>query len=163
MSIIKLESILDKYIIVVDGDESKIVYSVDDSRIFSIHITGSARGARNAVLSKTTFKSLSAAKRGIKHLDTCHYSYKFKAIKVSDLALLSEKGWYFLMEDIDSYNKDVVFEKEIENNSKKEEKERYKKLKKEAITLVKNGCVYSIEHDEVNNVIIHLSYPLTEW
>ena len=54
---IKLKSILDKYIIVVDGDEKKVVYDVDDSSIFSVSITGCGRGARNAVLSKKTFKA----------------------------------------------------------------------------------------------------------
>ena len=46
---IMIESILDKYIIVVDGDEQKVVYDIDDSSIFSVSITGCGRGARNAV------------------------------------------------------------------------------------------------------------------
>ena len=52
----KIDNLLDKYLIVVDGNENKIVYDVDDSRIFSVHITGCGRGARNAVLSKKLLK-----------------------------------------------------------------------------------------------------------
>lgn len=156
MNVIKLESILDKYIIVVDGDESRIVYYVDDSRIFSIHITGSGRGARNAALSKNTFKTLKKAEKGIQYLDTCHFLYKFRAIKVSELKLLSEKGYNFLMEDIEDYNRDIFFEIEEGKKSKKEDNKKYKKLKNTAIDLVKNGSICSIEYNEDNDTIIIL-------
>jgi hypothetical protein len=53
----KITDINNKYIIVVKGDEKKVVYDVDDSSIFSVHITGTKRGARNAVISNKTFKT----------------------------------------------------------------------------------------------------------
>ena len=52
----KITDINNKYIIVVK-DEKKVVYDVDDSSIFSVHITGTKRGARNAVISNKTFKT----------------------------------------------------------------------------------------------------------
>jgi hypothetical protein len=129
---IKLESILDKYIIVVDGDEKKVVYDVDDSSIFSVSITGCGRGARNAVLSRKTFKTLKEAEKGIKYLDTCYWNFKFKAIKVSELKSLSEKGWDILIKDIEGFNWSADFEKEMEAKRAKEEKKRYSELKGKA-------------------------------
>ena len=157
---IKLESILDKYIIVVDGDEKKVVYDVDDSSIFSVNITGCGRGARNAVLSKNTFKTLKDAKKGIKYLDTCHWNLKFKAIKVSELKSLSGKGWDILIKDIEGFNLDADFEKEMEVERAKEENKRYFELKNKAKKLVESGYIYSIEDDENNEVIIRCSGSL---
>ena len=151
---IKLESILDKYIIVVDGDEKKVVYDVDDSSIFSVSITGCGRGARNAVLSKNTFKTLQEAEKGIKYLDTCYWRLKFKAIKVSELKDLSEKGWDILIKDIEGFNWDADFEREMEVKIEKEEKEKYLELKNKAIKLVESGYIYSIEEEDDNNGII---------
>ena len=157
---IKLESILDKYIIVVDGDEKKVVYNVDDSSIFSVSITGCGRGARNAVLSKKTFKTLKEAKKGIKYLDTCHWNFKYKAIKVSELKGLSEKGWDILIEDIDDFNWDVDFERKMEAERKKEEKKKYLELKNKAIKLIESEYIYSIEEDDNNVIIIRCSGSL---
>jgi hypothetical protein len=154
---IKLESILDKYIIVVDGDEKKVVYDVDDSSIFSVSITGCGRGARNAVLSKKTFKTLKEAEKGIKYLDTCYWNFKFKAIKVSELKSLSEKGWDILIKDIEGFNWSADFEKEMESERAKEEKKRYSELKGKAINLVESEYIYSIEEDENNGIIIRCS------
>lgn len=157
---IKLESILGKYIIVVDGDEKKVVYDVDDSSIFSVSITGRGRGARNAVLTKKTFKSLKDAEKGIKYLDTCFWNYKFKAIKVSELKELSEKGWNILIEDIESFNWDVDFENDCEKKREKEEREKYLELKNKAIKLVEYGYIYSIEEYENDEIIIRCSGSL---
>lgn len=157
---IKLESILDKYIIVVDGDEKKVVYDVDDSSIFSVSITGCGRGARNAVLSKKTFKTLKEAEKGIKYLDTCYWNFKFKAIKVSELKSLSEKGWDILIKDIEGFNWDVDIKREIEAEIRKEESEKYLELKNKAIKLVESGYIYSIEEDEDNEIIIRCSGSL---
>lgn len=157
---IKLESILDKYIIVVEGDEKKVVYDVDDSSIFSVSITGCGRGARNAVLNKKTFKTLKEAEKGIKYLDTCCWNLKFKAVKVSELKSLSERGWNILIEDIKDFNLDVDFEKEWEAKREKEEKGKYLELKNKAIKLVESGYIYSIEEDEDNEIIIRCSDSL---
>ena len=157
---IKLESILDKYIIVVDGDEKKVVYDVDDSSIFSVSITGCGRGARNAVLSKKTFKTLKEAEKGIKYLDTCYWNFKFKAIKVSELKSLSEKGWDILIKDIEGFNWDVDIKREIEAEIRKEEEKKYLELKNKAIELVESGYIYSIEEDEDNEIIIRCSGSL---
>lgn len=157
---IKLESILDKYIIVVDGDEKKVVYDVDDSSIFSVSITGCGRGARNAVLSKKTFKTLEEAEKGIKYLDTCYWSFKFKAIKVSELKSLSEKGWDILIKDIKGFNWDVDIKREIEAEREQKEKKKYLELKNKAIKLVESGYIYSIEEDEDNEIIIRCSGSL---
>lgn len=157
---IKLESILDKYIIVVEGDEKKVVYDVDDSSIFSVSITGCGRGARNAVLNKKTFKTLKEAEKGIKYLDTCCWNLKFKVVKVSELKSLSERGWNILIEDIKDFNLDVDFEKEWEAKREKEEKGKYLELKNKAIKLVESGYIYSIEEDEDNEIIIRCSDSL---
>jgi uncharacterized membrane protein len=154
---IELESILDKYIIVVDGDEKKVVYDVDDSSIFSVSITGSGRGARNAVLSKKTFKTFKEAEKGIKYLDTCHWHFKFKAIKVSELKDLSEKGWDILIKDIEGFNWHADFEKKMEAKRQEEERRKYLELKNTAIKLVKSEYIYSIEEDENNEIIIRCS------
>lgn len=154
---IKLKSILDKYIIVVDGDEKKVVYDVDDSSIFSVSITGCGRGARNAVLSKKTFKTLKEAEKGIKYLDNCHFNLKFKAIKVSELKSLSEKGWDILIKDIEGFNWDADFERKLEVDREIEEREKYLGLKNKAIKLVESGYIYSIEEDENNEIIIRCS------
>lgn len=153
---ITIESILDKYIIVVDGDEQKVVYDIDDSRIFSVHITGCGRGARNSVLSRKTFKTLKEAEKGIKYLNTC-WLFKFKAIKVSELKGLSERGWNILIEDIEDFNLDVDFENEIEAEKEEEERERQLKLKREAMKLVESEIIYSIETCEDNEIIIRCS------
>ena len=157
---IKLKSILDKYIIVVDGDEKKVVYDVDDSSIFSVSITGCGRGARNAVLSKKTFKTLKDAEKGIKYLDTCYWNFKFKAIKVSELKELSEKGWDILIKDIESFNWDADFEREMKVKREKEEKEKYLELKNKAIKLIESEYIYSIEEDDNNVIIIRCSGSL---
>ena len=157
---IKLESILDKYIIVVDGDEKKVVYDVDDSSIFSVSITGCGRGARNAVLSKKTFKTLKEAEKGIKYLDTCCWNLKFKAIKVSELKSLSEKGWDILIKDIEDFNWNSDFDRKMEAEREKEEREKYLELKKTAIKLVESGYIYSIEEDDNNEIIIRCSDSL---
>lgn len=144
----KIDKLLDKYIIVVDGEEHKIVYDVDDSRIFSVHITGCGRGARNAVLSTKTFKSLNNAEKGIKYLNTCFWNCKFKAIKVSELEQVSKKGWNYLLEDIENYNFSRKLDKDFEKQSRKESLLKYKELEKEAINLIKDGNVdriYSFE------------------
>jgi len=139
--IMKIDKLLDKYIIVVDKEEHKIVYDVDDSRIFSVHITGCGRGARNAVLSTKTFKRLRDAEKGIKYLESCHWNCKFKAIKVSELENISKKGWDFLLEDIDDYNFTRKLEKDFEKQSRKESLLKYNELEKEAINLIKEGRV----------------------
>ncbi len=92
---IKLKSILDKYIIVVDGDEKKVVYDVDDSSIFSVSITGCGRGARNAVLSKKTFKTLKDAEKGIKYLDTCYWNFKFSNKSIWIKRIIWKRMGYF--------------------------------------------------------------------
>lgn len=156
---ITIESILDKYIIVVDGDEQKVVYDIDDSSIFSVSITGCGRGARNAVLSKKTFKTLKDAEKGIKYLNTC-WLFKFKAIKVSELKGLSERGWNILIEDIKDFNLGVDFENEMEAEEKEEEMEKQLKLKREAIKLVESKIIYSIETCEDDEIIIRCSGSL---
>ena len=150
---IKLKNILDKYIIVVDGDEKKIVYDVDDERIFSVHITGCGRGARNASLNNKTFKTSRNAEKGIKYLDTCYWSFKFKAMKVSELEVLNKAGYEYLISDIDSYNSDVDFYKEMEKERKKESKAEYLKLRNAAIDLVNSNVILSIEELEDEDAI----------
>jgi hypothetical protein len=150
---IKIEEILDKYIIVVDGDEKKVVYDVDDSCIFSVAITGCGRGARNAVLSKSTFKTLDEAEKGIKYLDTCHWNFKFKTIKVSELKNVSEKGWDILIKDIEHFNWDCDFEYALEIKRKKEEEERKLELKKQAIEIVNSLFIDSIYESEGEIII----------
>lgn len=137
----KIDKLLDKYIIVVEGQEHKIVYDVDDSRIFSVHITGCGRGARNAVLSTKTFKTLNQAEKGIKYLDTCYWNCKFKAIKVFELENLSKKGWDYLLEDIEDYNFSRRLDKDFEKQSRKESLLKYNELEKEAINLIKEGNI----------------------
>jgi hypothetical protein len=149
-----IDKVLDKYVIVVDGDEEKVVYDVDDSRIFSVHITGCGRGARNAVLSRKTFKTVEEADKDIKYLNTCHWTYKFKAIKVSDLKGISEKGWNILVDDIEDYNWDVDFEKEMKAKRDKEEKAKYLELKKKATDLIGCGLIYSIDENEEDNYVL---------
>jgi len=156
---IKLESILDKYIIVVDGDEKKVVYDIDDSSIFSVSITGCGRGARNAVLSKKTFMSLKKAKKGIKYLNDC-WNFKFKAIKVSELKKLSDRGWNILIDDIKDFNWSADFEKEMEVKRKKEEEEKYSELKNKAAKLIEYGYIIAIEEDENDEIIIRCSCSL---
>lgn len=153
----KLEKILEKYIIVVEGNEKKIVYDIDDSRIFSVHITGCGRGARNAVLSTKTFKTLNQAEKGIKYLDTCYWNCKFKAIKVSELKSLSEKGWDYLLEDIEYYNFTRKMDKDFEKESRKESLLKYNELEKEAIELIKNGRIDRITQSEegVYKIVIY--------
>jgi hypothetical protein len=108
---LELENIKEKFIIVVDGDEKKVVYDLDDSRIFSVHITGCGRGARNAVLSKSTFyNTKKEARTGINYLNTCNWNAKFKSIKVKDLGKHSEIGYKYLLEDIKWFNCDIDFE-----------------------------------------------------
>lgn len=140
----KIDNLLDKYLIVVDGDEKKIVYDVDDSRIFSVHITGCGRGARNAVLSTKTFKNLNQAEKGIEYLDTCYWNYKFKAIKVSELENISKEGFDYLLEDIEDYNFSRKLEKDFEKQSRKETLLKYIELEKDAIKLIKDGNIDGI-------------------
>ena len=153
----KIDNLLDKYLIVVDGNENKIVYDVDDSRIFSVHITGCGRGARNAVLSTKTFKTLNQAEKGIKYLDTCYWNCKFKAIKVSELESLSKKGWDYLLEDIEYYNFSRKFDKDFEKESRKESLLKYNELEKEAIELIKDGNIDRIycEEEGVYKIVIY--------
>lgn len=153
----KIDNLLDKYLIVVDNDEKKIVYDVDDSRIFSVHITGCGRGARNAVLSTKTFKTLKQAEKGIKYLNTCYWNCKFKAIKVSELEKLSKKGWDFLLEDIEDYNFTRKLDKDFERESRKESIRQYSVLEKETVELVKNGVIDRIECEEegVYKIVIY--------
>ncbi len=151
---INLKSILDKYIIVVDGSEEKVVYDVDDSRIFSVHVTGCGRGARNAVLTNNTFKSLKQANKGIDYLNACRLNCFFKAVKVSELKGISEKGYNWLIEDIEDNNRDFEFYKEIENKSKEEARENQAILKQNAIELLHESYVFSIEENEEENIII---------
>lgn len=153
----KIDNLLDKYLIVVDNDEKKIVYDVDDSRIFSVHITGCGRGARNAVLSTKTFKTLKQAEKGIKYLNTCYWNCKFKAIKVSELEKLSKKGWDFLLEDIEDYNFTRKLDKDFERESRKESIRQYSVLEKETFELVKNGVIDRIECEEegIYNIVIY--------
>src|SRR5574344_515018 len=150
---LNLDDILDKYIIVVDGDEKKVVYDVDDSRIFSVSITGCGRGARNAVLSEDTFKTLEDAEKGIKYLDTCYWNFKFKAIKVSKLKNLSIKGWNILVEDINHFNMNIDFQNEI--NCKREEENSRKRLelKMKAISLIETMEISSISTEDGETVI----------
>ena len=156
---ITIESILDKYIIVVDGDEQKVVYDIDDTSIFSISITGIKRGAKFAVLSRGTFKTRKEAEKGIKYLNTC-WLFKFKAIKVSELKGLSERGWNILIEDIEDFNLGVDFENEMEAEEKEAEMEKQLKLKREAIKLVESKIIYSIETCEDDEIIIRCSGSL---
>lgn len=137
---IKLESILDQYIIVVDGDEKKVVYDID----YNTNECGS--GARNALLSKKTFKTLKEAENGIKHLN--HKEFEFKVIKVFELKDLSEKGWNDLIKNIEDFNLSVDFEKEMEIKSKKEENERFLELKTKELELKgisKDNIVFEIK------------------
>ena len=151
---IELESVLDRYVIVVDGEEEKVVYDVDDSCIFSVSITGCGRGARNAVLSKKTFKSLKNAMKGIEYLDTCYWRYKFKAIMVSELKEISEKGWNILIDDIEEYNRGVDFEKEMEIERNKESEARYLALRNKAVEIINSGYISSVEEDDENIITI---------
>lgn len=149
---------LEKYLIVVEGQEEKVVYDVDDSSIFSSKIVGCGRGARNAVVSKKTFKTLDEANLGIKYLDSC-FRYKFKAIKVSELKKVSRKGWDILVEDVIGYNWSVNFNNNAEKESNRKQKVAYLELRQKAISLVSNNHVYSIEEDseEEGVVIIRIS------
>jgi len=147
---INLEDILDKYIIVVKGDEKKVVYDVDDSRI---SITGCGRGARNTVLSENTFKTLKEAEEGIKELSNCLWGYIFKAIKVSELKDISVEGWDILIEDLKDYNWTIDFEK-------REKEEEQSKLKNRALEIINSEYVYSIDLGEENEIVIRVSNSL---
>jgi hypothetical protein len=122
---IDLDDLQNHWLIVVDGEEHKVVYEVDDERIFSSKITGLGRGCRSALISHKTFKdSKVKADKGIKYLDTCHFSCKFKIIQVKDL---DSKGLKFLKEDIDSFNRDASYHNDLEIESKLSEKrQKYK-------------------------------------
>lgn len=151
---LKLEKLLNKYIIVVDKDEKKVVYDIDDSRIFSVHITGCGRGARNTVLTNRTFKSLKDTERGIKYLDTCYWTCKFKAVLFSEYKSISETGYNYLIYDINDYNRDIDLEKEIKKERDKKEKAEYLELKNKAINLLNSYHILSIDN---NDEIITLS------
>ncbi len=151
---LKLENLLEKYIIVVDKKEERVVYDIDDSRIFSVKITGCGRGARNAVLTKNTFfTSLKKAEKGLTYLNSCGWGCPFKIIKVSDLKELSEKGYNYLLEDIDDYNLDIDFMREIEKESKKEIDTQYKNLLDRAYNLVNCNIVMDVVEEEKCYVI----------
>jgi len=125
---------------------------------FPVSITGCGRGARNAVLSKSTFKTLKEAEKGIKYLDTCYWVYDFKIIKVSELKDISKRGWEILIEDIEEFNRDVDFEKEMEAERSKEAKKNYLELKNKAIDLVNVGYIENIDEDiDENEFIIKIS------
>lgn len=145
---IRLELVLDKYLIVVNNDERKIVYDIDDSSIFSSSVIGCKRGARNAVLSHETFKTLDEAEVGLSYLNTCHWSYEFKIIKVSELQKLSEHGWNILLEDINEFNLGIDFETENKYEMEASEKIRYSNLHNNAINIIESGHICSIEEDD---------------
>jgi len=145
----EIDNIQNTYIIVVDGNEKEIVYDVDDSSIFSVHITGCGRGARNAVLSEDTFKTLENAEKGIEWLDSCHWNHAFKAIKVSELKEISSIGYKYLVDDINSYNDDIGWNNEREKERIEKSEIEYKERKDKALELVKFNPIFSInEYDD---------------
>lgn len=152
---ININSIQDKYIIVIDGQEHKVVYDVDDSRVFSVHVTGCGRGARNAVLTKNTFKSLKIAQKGCEWMRTC-FSGTFKAIKVSELKAFSEKGYNWLVEDIESYNWDIDWYREREKEEKSIAKQEQKLLELRAKDVLSNKHLLEIAETEDEIIITFL-------
>jgi hypothetical protein len=153
---INIDKIQDRHIIVVHGDEKKVVYDCDDSRIFSVHITGCGRGARNAVLSRKTFMNLKQADKGIKYLDDCFWTCKFRIIKVSELEKISMVGYQYLIEDIKGYNSDIDWSRKMEIESKKEAQREYSEMSAKARNLINDNLIISIkEEDDVT--IIKLS------
>ena len=143
---------LNHYLIVVDGQEEKVVYDIDDSRIFSSKITGCRRGARNAVLTTKTFLTSEQAENGIKYLDSCFWNFKFKTIKVHELEKMSKKGYEILLDDIESFNFDIAFENKREKEEKKKAREELKNRKELFEALIENRYKDSF-YDEGNNTI----------
>jgi hypothetical protein len=153
---IKLEDILDKYVIVVLGNEKKIVYDVDDSRIFSVHITGCGRGARNASISHSTFKTIEQAKKGIKYLDTCHWTDVFTCLKVSDLRDNFKIGWAYLIQDIANFNDHIDFEEKMERDERMKHAKEAVERHREATRLLACSLVESICENEYGETVITL-------
>lgn len=123
--LIELDELQDFWLIIVDGEEYKVVYEIDDERIFSSKVTGIGRGSRSALISHKTFKeNRDKAEKGIVYLDTCYFSCKFKAVQVKELC---DEALKFLKEDIDSFNRDVTYHNDLERKAKLAEKrQRYK-------------------------------------
>lgn len=147
MKKLNVKDLLEKYIIVVDGDEKKVVYDANDSRIFSVHITGCGRGARNAALNSNTFKSMSKAFRDIEYLSFCHFSYKFKILKFSELQNFSTIGFDYLLKDIASYNESIDFKIKNKQERQKQEKENYLKLLNLTKKAIEQENIDSIKED----------------
>ena len=154
---LELSKLLNRYLIVVVGEEHKVVYSVDDSRIFSVHITGCGRGARNAVLSKDTFfTSLKKAIKSCDYMNSLNLNYKFMVIQFGELEIISKKGSNYLIEDIASFNFEVGAKNRYEKDKIKKEKQEYKKLLNEAILLLKSNYILSVDYDS-DEIVITLS------
>lgn len=153
---IKLQDIMDKYLIVVLGDAKKIVYDVDDSRIFSVHITGCGRGARNASLNLNTFKTLEQAKKGIRYLDTCHWNHTFTCLKVSELRDNFKIGWAFLIQDIKDFNDHIDFVEKMERDERVKRTKEAIERHREATQILECSLVESISENEYGQIIITL-------
>jgi hypothetical protein len=154
MKKLKFKEIEKKYIIVVDGDEEKVVYNVDDSSIFSVHVTGVGRGARNASLSNNTFKSLSEVDEDIKYLENS-WTLKFKAIRLDDYEKVSPKGYKNLIMDIEEYALEYSFEKQYQKKLKMERFIELGEDKKRAIELI-NAAISISVHENEDEAIIDL-------
>jgi len=119
MKKIRLSTIENKYVIVADGN--KIVYDLDDERIFSIHSTGCGRGARFAIFNeRAVFHTLVDTNKGIKYLKSCYFVCEFKPVKISDLIKRNVKAYNHLINDIKEYN-DKVKEHYLTTKKAKEE------------------------------------------
>lgn len=148
---LELSKLLNKYILVVVGEEHKVVYSVDDSRIFSVKITGCGRGARNAALSKNTFfTSLNKAIKACVYMNSLTLNCNFRVIEVEELKSVSKKGYDYLIEDIASFNFEVEANNSYERDKIKKEKQEYINLKNEAMLLLKSNYILSIDYESDN-------------
>ena len=154
MKKINLEDINDKFIIVVDGEEKKIVYEVDDERIFGTHVTGCGRGARNAVLSRKTFKTLDESLKAIKYLDSCFWNCNFKFLTVEKFRNDYSDAYTYLLKDIESFNWSVDFTNKFEKEEQKKREQEYTELKNQAINLVTENFVKRIETNENGDLVI---------
>lgn len=145
-----MDNILNSYIIVVDGNEERVVYDIDDEKIFSVHVVGCSRGSKIAVLNENTFMSLAKSVKNIEYLESC-FRYDFKVIKVSDLKTFSEKSYKNLLYDIENFNRNVDFHREIENKEIEDKENQYKKLHIDTIDLIENNIIESVT--QIDNIV----------
>jgi len=146
---IKLSEIENKFLIVVKGEEHKVVYDVDDSRIFSVHVTGCGRGSRNAVLSrKTFFSNTKKTGKAIEYLESSFRGVEFCSVLFAELKNISKTGYENLIEDIEDYNRDIDFDREYQKEENAAFQAEYEKTKEKAIKLINEKFIFEIEETD---------------